>query len=239
MSLVMVPLIIGLEVVLVVVAVHFWKKARNAQRERFIHSYMFPRGIDDKLRQMHPTLDAKQFQLIARALRQFFMAHLKSDHGFVAMPSQAADDLWHEFILYTRNYEAFCKQAFGGFMHHTPAVALGADRRNNTGLRRVWWFACKEENINPRHATRLPLLFALDSKLGLANGFSYALDCKAATTGQTPVPYCGGDLGGETSSYSFESSGCGGGSVDSSSSDGGGSDGGGGCGGGCGGGGGD
>lgn len=48
------------------------------------------------------------------------------------MPSQVTDDLWHEFILCTRHYDAFCRRAFGGFLHHTPAVVLSRDRQNNS-----------------------------------------------------------------------------------------------------------
>jgi hypothetical protein len=33
-------------------------------------------------------------------------------------------------------------------------------------------------SVNPRKPTRLPLLFALDSKLKLADGFSYVPNCK-------------------------------------------------------------
>ena len=72
-----------------------------------------------------------------------------SGNRFVSMPSQVADDLWHEFILYTREYDRFCRRAFGGFLHHTPAVVLSGHRRSNEGLRRVWWYCCKYENIDP------------------------------------------------------------------------------------------
>jgi hypothetical protein len=132
--------------------------------------------------------------LIARGLRKFFLAHLASGRRFVSMPSQAADDLWHEFILFTRNYEIFCKNAFGRFLHHTPAVALGTHLQNNAGLRRTWWHCCKEENINPRNPTRLPLLFALDAKLGIAGGFRYAANCEALRRSGDGAVYCGGDF---------------------------------------------
>ena len=89
------------------------------------------------------------------------------------MPSVVADSLWHEFILYTREYQRFCRRAFGGFLHHTPAVVLSDDKKNNEGLRRVWWYTCKYENIDPKNPTRLPLLFALDAKLNIPNGFVY------------------------------------------------------------------
>jgi hypothetical protein len=41
------------------------------------------------------------------------------------MPSQVANDQWHEFILHTRQYDAFCRQVFGRFMHRTPAERGG------------------------------------------------------------------------------------------------------------------
>jgi hypothetical protein len=204
-----------------------WYQSVRADR---IRAYMFPKGLFDKLAAKHPSLSLKDRQLVARALRQFFLAHLKSGRKFVSMPSQVVDDLWHEFILYTRDYEAFCRNAFGKFLHHTPAVVLGADKQTNTDLRRVWWQCCLEENINPRTPTRLPLLFALDEKLNIAGGFRYAVDCegiraeneKDKKDQSAGVVHCGGDM----SSSDFD------GSTDGFGDSGGdGGDGGGGCGG--------
>jgi hypothetical protein len=185
-------------VVLAMALASMWVHWRRAARAQYIRQYMFPSGLFQKLRQKRPGLDSKQFQLVARALRQFFLAHLKSDGEFVSMPSQVVDDLWHEFILYTRQYEQFCRRAFGHFMHHTPAVVLSQNRRDNTGLRRTWWYACLEENINPRSPTRLPLLFALDSKLRIADGFTYAVDCSEPQRnekGGSGNVYCAADFG--------------------------------------------
>ena len=53
-------------------------------------------------------------------------------------------------------------------LHHTRAVVLKRHRKSNEGLRRVWWYCCKYENVDPVDATRLPLLFALDSKLDIS-----------------------------------------------------------------------
>jgi hypothetical protein len=182
-------------------AVYLWSRWRQLARAQFIRSYTFPRGLFDKLHAKRPQLEMKDMQLVARALRQFFLAYLNGGKRYVSMPSQVTDDLWHEFILYTRHYDAFCRRAFGGFLHHTPAVVLSRDRQNNSGLRRAWWYSCKEENINPRAATRLPLLFALDSKLGIADGFVYSPDCRKARGSAdgsvdlgVGIIYCGGDF---------------------------------------------
>lgn len=220
-----------------------WLRLRAARRADFIRTYAFPKGLIEKLQQRRPGLAAKDGQLVARALRQFFLAHLKSGRRFVAMPSQVADDLWHEFILYTRHYDAFCTQAFGRFLHHTPAVALTSDKHDNAGLRRVWWQCCREENINPTQPTRLPLLFALDAKLGVADGFHYTPDCSALrpaqTSGDSAATHCGGDFtstafdGGTDGLGDGQGGGAGGGA--GGGGDGGGGDGGGDGGGGCGG----
>lgn len=206
-----------------------WKRSRRLARTQFIRTYRFPVGLYDRLAKRRPSLARKDHELVARGLRQFFLAYLLSGRKFVSMPSQVADDLWHEFILYTREYEAFCKRGFGRFLHHTPAVVLGPDRRSNAGLRRCWWYCCLEENIHPRNATRLPLLFALDTKLGIPDGFRYAPNCDKLRRGGDGSVHCGGDFG--SSGYDGGMDGFG----DSGSDGGGDGGGGGGCGGGCGG----
>ncbi len=212
-----------------------WIKWRTAVRAEFIRNYTFPKGLFAKLQKRQPGLTLKDCQLVSHGLRQFFLAHLKSGCRFVSMPSQVVDDLWHELILYTRNYDSFCRKAFGRFLHHTPAAVLSSNRQNNAGLRRCWWYACVEENINPRKATRLPLLFAIDAKLNIPDGFRYAVNCRSLNQPMdgSVMTYCGGDF----ASADFDGTLDGFGDSGSSATDSGGSDGGcdGGCGGGCGG----
>ncbi|MGE8413824.1 MAG: glycine-rich domain-containing protein [Pseudomonas sp.] len=232
----------------------FWRRQKTLavlRREAFIRTFSLPPGLVVPLRARHPQLTLKDCQLVAQGLRQFFLAYLKSGQRYVSMPSQVVDDLWHEFILHTREYQAFCHKAFGQFLHHTPAAALGrdAERQSDDGLRRTWQQACREENINPAQPSRLPLLFALDTKLKIAQGFHYVADCQSlrrqgdSSAGSTVV-HCGSDL--HSSSLDSDSSPSSSSSSDSDSSrfgGDGGSDAGGdssGCGGGgCGGGGGD
>jgi hypothetical protein len=186
---------IGVAFLATVIAVALFRRWRQLRRAEFIRTYLWPPGLLERLEKHRAGLERKDSALVSRGLRQFFVAYLMSGKRYVSMPSQVADDLWHEFILYTREYDAFCRRAFGGFLHHTPGVVLGAHRRNNEGLRRVWWYCCKYENIDPVHPTRLPLLFALDAKLNIEDGFVYHPQCEALRQdGSGGAAYCGGDF---------------------------------------------
>lgn len=218
------------------VALAVYQAYRDLKREEFIRDYTWPPGLLDRLTKQHPSFTRKETALVAQGLRQFFLAYLNGGRKYVAMPSEVADDLWHEFILYTRAYGEFCRDAFGTFLHHTPAVALRpGQKKDNTGLRRVWRFCCREESIDPHHPTRLPLLFALDTKLNIPNGYRYHPQCEQLRHSGDAGTQCGGDF--SSSSYDGGTDGLG--NDTSGSGDSGGGDSGG-CGGGsCGGGGGD
>ena len=228
----------------IVVAASLYRKWAHLRRAEFIRTYRWPAGLLARLEKHRPGLARKDSALVSRGLRQFFIAYLASGKRFVSMPSQVADDLWHEFILYTREYDAFCRRAFGEFLHHTPAVVLSEHRKSNEGLRRVWWYCCKYESIDPVNPTRLPLLFALDAKLNIPDGFVYHPRCEELSKSGTGVAYCGGDFASSSIDGGTDGFGDGGGhgghGGHGDAGGGHGGDGGGGCGGGgCGGGGGD
>lgn len=187
---------IGIALASVLASGALWLRQAGVRREAHIRNFTPPRGLLDQLRKRHPSLSQADCQLVATGLRQFFLAHLKSGRQHVSMPSQVADDLWHAFILYTKNYQAFCQKAFGRFFHHTPAIALNARRhKSNEGLRRCWLYACQEEDIDPLHPARLPLLFALDAKLRIGGGFIYVPDCSGVRRQKDDdTTHCGGDF---------------------------------------------
>lgn len=206
----------------------------DRKRERFIQTAPFPKGLLMKLSKKHPNLAWKDAQLASAALRHFFLAYHHAQYQYLAMPSEVVDDLWHEFILYTREYEQFCKQAFGRFFHHTPAAVLGNGQDSDVGLRRTWFNVCKIEYIDPKTPTRLPLLFAIDGKLNIVDGRLYTLNCDDGKPSSSSSGGSGGNGACCVGDFSSgDGVGCGGGS---DGGDAGGGDGGG-CGGGCGGGG--
>jgi len=210
-------LVLSIAAALFLAALALWQRNRRiaAAREHRIRSFVFPGGVLQELSKSYPQLQLRDLQLAARALRQFFLIHARAKGALIAMPSKVTDALWHAFILDTRAYRAFCQSAFGSYLHHIPENAMGGQNKDGSATWRTWRLACLEENINPVKATRLPLLFAIDTKLSIAGAVKYD-----PTSFKRPASSrrCGG--GGD--------SGCGGGDGCSGGDSG--------CGGGCGGG---
>jgi hypothetical protein len=189
-------------------AFHQWSRRRVLAREHHIRTYVFPGHVLQELSKTYSEFGLKEAQLTARALRQFFLVHARSNNRLIAMPSKAADALWHAFILDTKEYKAFCQSAFGSYFHHIPEYAMKNRSADGGALWRTWRLACLEENINPVKATRLPLLFALDSKLGIPEAVAYDPSSfkPTKTTAGSSSGGCGG-AGGD----SGDGGGCGGG----------------------------
>ena len=108
----------------IVVTLAFYVIWMRSARRAHITGYAFPAGLRSKFRDVRPELSEAQQIQVFEGLRQWFMVCNRADNRFVSMPSQVVDDAWHAFILFTRNYEQFCRKAFGRFLHHTPAEAM-------------------------------------------------------------------------------------------------------------------
>lgn len=197
----------------------FWRNSvLKLRRVRYLALYRFPERLRLKLLERYPQLTTGQSHRVIEGLRQYFQLCLAAENRLLAMPSQAVDVVWHEFILYTRQYEEFCRQGLGRFLHHTPHDALADTRSASDGMRRTWRLACNHEALRPEAPSRLPLLFALDAELGIADGFHYRLNCGAApgdwrNAGAYCASHigCGGGCGGDSGG---DGGGCGGGGGD-------------------------
>lgn len=212
--------------VLAVVIALVWPRQQRQARRRYLAQFDFAQLLDTRLAARRPELTPRQRQEVFTGLSDWFQINQAAPRRKLSMPSQAVDDAWHEFILFTHNYQRFCREALGRFLHHVPAEAMHSPTQAQDGLKRSWRLACEHEGLNPRAPSRLPRLFALDAALGIAGGFTYHLDCLAAgAAGQ--MGYCAGHISC--------ASGCGSDSGSSSDGGDGGSSCGSGCGGGCGG----
>ena len=151
------------------------REVRLGKRLRFIAGYASADGITVRLKARYPHLSESERPRVIEGLRSYFT--LVARHGpRLAMPSRAVDSVWHDFLLYTREYAAFCRLAFGRFFHHAPFESLPSREMAEASLSAIWLDACGAENIDPLFPERLPELFALDGELGIPDGFHHALD---------------------------------------------------------------
>jgi len=164
---------------------------QKQRQENFISAYEFPPALLKKVHRAYPHIPPIDSPLILTGLREFFHICHEAAMKTVSMPSQVVDVAWHAFILSTRTYEEFCQNAFGPFLHHMPAEAMQGAEYASEGIQRTWALACKREGIDPKAPTQLPLLFAIDAKLEIGDGFKYSLDCRQPGS----YPYCAMHIG--------------------------------------------
>lgn len=160
------------------------------RRQSFVNTYRFPVGLRLKLKKLYPLYTEQQWREVFDGLRDWFRISQLARKRPLSMPSQAADVAWHEFILFTRDYHAFCARALGRYLHHVPAEAMQSPTLAQEGIRRAWRLACALERIPARQPPRLPRLFGLDARLAFPGGFTYVVDCMLDKSG-----YCAGGIG--------------------------------------------
>jgi hypothetical protein len=184
----------GPAAVALLVGVRRIARARRERRVEFIEEFDFGKLLDARLAKRRPQFGPDQRTEVFEGLRDWFHVCNAAGRRQVSMPSQAIDDAWHEFILFTRNYDQFCKKSLGRFLHHVPAQAMQSPTQAQAGLRRTWKLACRRAGIDPRNPTVLPPLFAMDDALGLDDGFRYQLNCLAGG-GTGRGGYCASHIG--------------------------------------------
>lgn len=172
------------------------RRRQAQQRELFIDEYEFPESVVIKFRRQYPELRDADVAKVAQGLRQFFQIHRRTHPLPIGMPSKVVDELWHQFILDTRAYRAFCDQAFGHFFHHVPAGAVPAGQHVSQDLRRTWREACRLDGLSIATAASLPLLFQLDQQLRVPEGNRF----------QPHASWVAAGAGGDSSSFMSSSS---------------------------------
>lgn len=188
------------------IAFRIYRNKARKNRVHLIDTFQFPEIIATKVIEKYPHLNEKQAALVVDGLREYFHVCNIAGKKMVSMPSQVVDVAWHEFILFTKQYEHFCSKALGRFLHHTPAEAMRSPMVAQSGIKTAWQISCQRESINPKTPTHLPVLFALDSTLEIPDGFTYALNCTTSGKGD----FCAAHIGCSSGGNSTDNNGCGG-----------------------------
>jgi hypothetical protein len=146
----------------------FMRRLRHLRRRAFIESYEFPLALRRKLRE---KLESDEHVDVAlEGLREWYVACLDARGEVLGMPSRVVDLAWHEMILMTHAYHAFCDRAFGHYLHHSPEAVM--DEPLDQSLART--LAVLEGRSVA--AADVPLLFAIDGRLRPEDGFVWDAD---------------------------------------------------------------
>jgi len=110
------------------------------------------------------------FHRAATGLIEFFEASTRRGKP-CALPSLAADSVWHAWLRWDADDLArFCRRHFGAAIAHLPQAGLGASALAQTLV------ACRALEGRPSHGPGLPPLFALDARLRMPNGHGYWIE---------------------------------------------------------------
>ncbi|WP_137791390.1 hypothetical protein [Bacillus sp. E(2018)] len=101
---------------------HLQKSVRNMEKA-------LPREFKEKIKRRylseHPKATDAYFEVLFYELQRFFiMCSLLNN---VPMFSKKVDDIWHEMLMYTKEYEKFSTELCGEHIHHAPNDVVEPD----------------------------------------------------------------------------------------------------------------
>lgn len=179
-------------IVLIALTINALSRRRANRQQVMMENFEFPLAISQLVKERYPHLSDADVSLALEQLRLFFMLCWQSNADDIALPSRVVDACWHGFILQTKSYQSFCKQAFGQYFHHTPhrLAALTPNMTNNDESEsakislkdgaRVFQAALARVEIIPNATTLtspsvgVPMLFAIDQLLKIPDGYFYS-----------------------------------------------------------------
>lgn len=100
-------------------------RAHAGRSEQVIAKWSFPPHIWTKAAEKFPQID-KERDLVDQGLRDWFTCCAWRGKRQIGMPSKLVDEVWHELILDTTSYVAFCRTVFSSYLHHFPDGKSGA-----------------------------------------------------------------------------------------------------------------
>lgn len=125
----------------------------------------------DELPGWQPT--EADWVIAAGALMEFFdCCRMKTTALACALPSKAADSVWHLWLKHDpAGLAEFQQRVFRMQVPHQEADELGTDLES--ALAQSWTLACRSEGLSPL-GRRLPLMFAADWLLRVPTGWAYS-----------------------------------------------------------------
>lgn len=80
-------------------------------------------------------MDAHEASELFEDTKRFLYLCSKYPEGL--RPTNRLDHGWHVMLLFTREYDDFCRTFFGRFIHHAPSVPSDGDKIASDSLRKL------------------------------------------------------------------------------------------------------
>jgi len=99
--------------------------ARPADSLSFEAPYLIEKLVNDRV-----VADRAEGELLFGEVKRYFLLS-RSDRGRIwEMHSLRVDDVWHQFVLFTRQYIEFCNRYYGTYLSHSPSNAPESPKMN-------------------------------------------------------------------------------------------------------------
>lgn len=153
---------------------HIINKVNNMNKQFFYDLEaqfpLFPvKNIYHKMLDKYPKMKENDYRTALEGLFCWFEICKGHPKKLKPMPSVSIDDMWHFFILHTKQYSIFCEEFFGYFLHHSPDDVAVSKNETNEEIKilSLWILACEMEYLNPIDTNSKPSLFYSDVLFGI------------------------------------------------------------------------
>ncbi|PZD97776.1 hypothetical protein DNH61_00500 [Paenibacillus sambharensis] len=88
--------------------------------------------VKDRVLHAEPNLAEQQWEWRWFELKRYFL--MCGIMRAVPMYSSKVDDIWHEMLMFTREYQVFCERFCGAMIHHAPHGKAGQPRPDERAM---------------------------------------------------------------------------------------------------------
>ena len=87
--------------------------------------------LKEKLLMEGKVEDEKEYKKHLKEFKKYIALNMLEDK-ILGMTNEKVDDVWHQFILFTKPYQNFCKNIVGTFLHHSPNISSSEGVKEDT-----------------------------------------------------------------------------------------------------------
>jgi hypothetical protein len=103
--------------------------------------------VTEKLVKARVAQSAEEAEALFLEAKRYIVLAQSDDAKIWQMHSLRVDEAWHQFILFTAQYSAFCQRFFGRYIHHSPSNAPKVDKAQATPLASFAEFRARYEEL--------------------------------------------------------------------------------------------